>query len=97
MYRIAHIPVVAFGPLLVLWLSGDAFGNATVSEPIFVPKSKDSPEADGYLLTVSTDFSTRSSTVNVFNATKLSAGPIGRAHLSHYVPVGFHGTWRPAS
>ncbi|ARN75707.1 carotenoid oxygenase family protein [Oceanicoccus sagamiensis] len=74
-----------------------SFGRATVSEPIFVAQSEDSPEGVGYLLTVSTDFDTRSSTLNIFDAMKLSDGPVGRAHLSHYIPVGFHGTWKPGS
>ena len=33
----------------------------------------------------------------VFDATGVDKGPIALAHLSHRVPAGFHGNWRPGS
>ena len=70
-------------------------GNALVSEAIFVPVSADAKEGEGYMLSVVTDFDTRTSSLFIFDALSLSNGPLAKVHLSHYVPVGFHGTWRP--
>ena len=39
---------------------------------------------------------TNMSDMCVFNAQDIAAGPIGRAKVSHRVPVSFHGTWRQA-
>jgi carotenoid cleavage dioxygenase-like enzyme len=73
-----------------------SFGASTVSEPLFVPKSADAAEGEGYLLTVTTDFETRTSALRILNAQDLASGPIASVHLSHYLPTGFHGAWRPA-
>jgi carotenoid cleavage dioxygenase-like enzyme len=32
----------------------------------------------------------------VFDAQNISAGPLGKAWVSHRVPVCFHGTWKSA-
>ena len=66
------------------------------SEALFVPKSADSAEGEGYLLAVVTSFETRTSSLFIFDAMKVAQGPLAKVHLSHCVPAGFHGTWRPA-
>ena len=33
----------------------------------------------------------------VFDALDLPRGPLALAHLSHRVPAGFHGNWRPGT
>jgi carotenoid cleavage dioxygenase len=71
-------------------------GQSMVSEALFVPKSDDAAEGEGYLLAVVTSMETRLSSLYIFNALDLAAGPLAKAHLSHRVPPGFHGTWRPA-
>ena len=71
-------------------------GQSMVSEALFVPRSDDAPEGDGYLLAVIIDLETRLSSLLIFNALDITAGPVARAQLSHRVPPGFHGTWRPA-
>lgn len=70
-------------------------GRAMTSEALFVPKSESAPEGEGYLLSVVTSFETRTSSLFIFDALKVSAGPLAKVHLSHCVPAGFHGTWRP--
>jgi carotenoid cleavage dioxygenase len=72
-----------------------SFGQATTSEAILVPRSEDAAEGEGYLLSVATSFHTRTSSLCIFDALDIAAGPLAKAHLSHYVPGGFHGTWRP--
>lgn len=71
-------------------------GQAMASEALFVPRSEDAAEGEGYLLSVVTDFETRLSSLYIFDALNIAAGPVARAHLSHRVPPGFHGTWRQA-
>jgi carotenoid cleavage dioxygenase-like enzyme len=66
-----------------------------VSEPVFVPRSPASPEADGYLLTVNFDECRKASYLAIFDAQTLERGPIARVLLDHRVPMGFHGTWLP--
>jgi carotenoid cleavage dioxygenase len=76
-----------------------SFGPRThvlTSEAIFVPRSEQSPEGQGYLLAVVTDMTKNTSCLQVLDAENISAGPLGTAHLSHRVPIGFHGTWRAA-
>ena len=65
-------------------------------EPIFIPKSGNSGEGEGYLIALiyrgaedRTDFA-------VYEASDVAKGPIGIARLPQRVPFGFHGNWRPA-
>ncbi|CAH0990019.1 Lignostilbene-alpha,beta-dioxygenase isozyme III [Sinobacterium norvegicum] len=72
------------------------FGNAYVSEAVFVPKSEQAGEGDGYLLTVVTDNHSMKSKLCIMDAMDLTKGPVATAFLSHQIPVGFHGHWRQA-
>lgn len=72
------------------------FGAGRVtSEAIFVPRSDDAREGEGYLMSVVFNPDTQTSELDIFDAENLSGGPIGIAKLSHRVPLGFHGGWRP--
>jgi carotenoid cleavage dioxygenase-like enzyme len=68
-----------------------------VSEPIFVPRAGDAAEGDGYLLATVYRGAENRSDLAVFDAATLERGPIAVAELSHRVPFGFHGNWRPAA
>ena len=68
-----------------------------VSEPIFVPRSADAPECDGYLLATIYRGAEHRSDLAVFDATALEKGPLVIAELTHRVPFGFHGNWRTAA
>jgi carotenoid cleavage dioxygenase len=70
-------------------------GQSLVSEALFVPKSADAAEGEGYVLSVATSFETRLSSLLIFDSLNISAGPVAKVHLSHRVPAGFHGHWRP--
>ncbi len=65
-------------------------------EPVFVERTADAAEGDGWLLSVVYRGAENRSDLAVFDATDLAAGPVALAHLSHRVPAGFHGNWRPA-
>ncbi len=74
---------------------GDRASNFT-SEAIFVPRSDEAEEGDGYLLSVVTDLNEGESSLQILDASNVSDGPVAKARLGHRVPVGFHGGWRPA-
>ena len=76
------------------WTAGkdDRFG-----EPIFVPRHDRAAEGDGWLLSVLYRGEEKTSDLAVFEATDLARGPIALAHLSSWVPAGFHGNWRPGT
>lgn len=67
-----------------------------VSEALFVPKSETASEGEGYLLSVVTDMNEKSSALHIMDAENVGAGPLAVAQLQHRIPVGFHGSWRPA-
>ena len=73
-----------------------AGARCAVAEPVFVPKGIAASEGEGYLLTNIFDERRNASHMAIFDAGRIEAGPIARAHLDHRVPVGFHALWRPA-
>ncbi len=66
-----------------------------VSEPVFVARSADAAEGDGWLLAVAWRARENRSDLLVFDALDLAGGPVALARLPHRVPFGFHGNWRP--
>lgn len=64
-----------------------------VSEPVFVPRSAEAPEGDGWLLTVVYRGADKRSDLAVLDTRDIAAGPVALVHLSHRVPAGFHGNW----
>lgn len=66
------------------------------SEAIFVPRSADARENEGYLLSVATDLEAGKSSLAILDAENVSDGPLAMAQLEHRIPIGFHGGWRPA-
>ena len=70
------------------------FGAGQVAgEPIFVPRSPDAAEDDGWLLSVVYSAPDHRSRLVVLDARDLEAEPVAVAHLRHHVPLGFHGTF----
>ena len=65
-------------------------------EPVFVPRSADAAEGDGWLVSVVYRGNEDRSDFAVFDAQDVAAGPIGLAKLPRRVPFGFHGNWRGA-
>jgi carotenoid cleavage dioxygenase len=62
-------------------------------EPVFVPRTADAAEGDGWLLATIWRRAENRSDLAVWNALDLAAGPVGVASLSSRVPAGFHGNW----
>lgn len=70
------------------------FADGMPGEPVFVPRSADAAEGDGYLVTSVYRPSLDRSDLAVFEAADVAKGPIGVAELPRRVPFGFHGNWR---
>jgi carotenoid cleavage dioxygenase len=66
-------------------------------EPIFVERSADACEGDGWLLSVLFRGAENRSDLAVFDACDVASGPVALAQLSHRVPAGLHGNWRAAA
>ena len=64
-------------------------------EAVFVPRTPDAAEDDGWLMTYVTDMRTRTADVVILPAHDLQAGPVATIHIPHRVPIGFHGNWIP--
>lgn len=69
----------------------------TIGEVVFVPRSSDAAEDDGWYLTLVHDRATDRSDLVVLDAQDPSAGPVASVHLPDRVPVGFHGNWIASS
>lgn len=70
------------------------FGSGqVVGEPIFVPRSADAAEDDGWLMTVVYSAAEHRSRLVVLDGRDLESDAIAVAHLRHHVPLGFHGTF----
>jgi all-trans-8'-apo-beta-carotenal 15,15'-oxygenase len=62
-------------------------------EPIFVPQPSATAEDEGWLLVLSYDAAQHRSRLLIFDAQRLSQGPLATLNLKHHVPYGLHGSW----
>ena len=65
-------------------------------EGVFVPRSPDAAEDDGWLLAYVHDAGRDACDVLVLDAQDFTAPPVATVHLPVRVPYGFHGNWVPA-
>ncbi|MFS3130773.1 carotenoid oxygenase family protein [Nocardioides sp. Bht2] len=65
----------------------------TVSEPVFVPRSDDAAEDDGWLLAVAYDPFAHRSRLLVLDARRIEDAAVFVGHLPHHLPQSFHGTF----
>ena len=64
-----------------------------VEEHVLVPRCIAKSETDGYLLGVAQNTRKRQTVMTVFEAARVSAGPIALAHLPYRAPHCFHGNF----
>ncbi len=64
-------------------------------EPVFVPRSDDAAEDDGWLMAYVYDASTGKTDVEILHAQDFTGEPVATIHLPVRVPFGFHGNWVP--
>ena len=75
-----------------------SFGpGRTVGEAVFVPRSPDAAEDDGWYLALVHDAATDRSELTVIDGTDWLGEPVATVHLPVRVPLGFHGNWVPTS
>jgi carotenoid cleavage dioxygenase len=68
----------------------------SVGEPVFVPRSPDAEEGDGFVLVLAHRGAENRSDLLVLDAQNIDAEPLATVKLPHRVPYGFHGNWRQA-
>jgi carotenoid cleavage dioxygenase len=66
-------------------------------EPVFVPRSADADEDDGWLLAYIHDENTQAGEVEIWESRDFAGPPVARVHLPQRVPFGFHGNWVPTA
>ncbi len=72
------------------------FGDRYVpGEPVFVPKSADTAEGDGWVLALRYDRESDRSDLVVLDANDFAGEPVAVVRLPRRVPVGLHGSWVP--
>jgi carotenoid cleavage dioxygenase-like enzyme len=62
-------------------------------EPVFVPRSADAAECDGFVLTTVYDGNSDGSYLAILDAQNLAAKPLAKCRLQHRIPMGFHGNF----
>jgi len=67
------------------------------SETAMAPRVGSSAEDDGYLVTLTTDMNADASYCLVFDAARLSDGPVCKLALPERISSGTHSTWAPGS
>ncbi len=69
--------------------------HAMLGEAVFVPRSDDAAEDDGWLLALVYSGESDSSALHILEASDLTGEPQAIVELPQRVPVGFHGNWVP--
>jgi carotenoid cleavage dioxygenase-like enzyme len=70
------------------------FGDGSFAlEPIFIPRSADSHEGDGFLLSYVYREALNRSDLVILDAQHVDAEPLAIVQFPHRVPFGFYGCW----
>jgi carotenoid cleavage dioxygenase-like enzyme len=64
-------------------------------EFVFVPKSADSAEEDGWMIGLVVNLPAERTDLVILDAARFEDAPVAMVHLPHRVPPGFHGNWIP--
>ncbi len=73
----------------------DLGAGAAQNEAVFVPRSADAAEDDGWLLCLTYSSESDTSRLDIHHAQDLQGGPVATVQLPRRVPFGFHGNWLP--
>ncbi len=72
------------------------YGEGRVTlEPVFVARSDEADEDDGWVMSYVYDATTDRSDVVILHAQDFAGDPVATIHLPVRVPFGFHGSWLP--
>ena len=67
--------------------------HAVPGEFVFVPRSTDAPEGDGWVMGYVIDRGAATTDLAILDAATLE--DVARVHVPHIIPPGFHGNWMP--
>ena len=62
-------------------------------EFVFVPRSAESAEDDGWLIGLVIDAANETTELQILNADDFLGEPQAVIHVPHRIPPGFHGNW----
>jgi carotenoid cleavage dioxygenase len=69
---------------------------SSLQEPAFIPRPGSTEEGDGYLVVIENRLAEMGSRLLLFDARKVSAGPIATMQIPFRIRQGLHGNWAPA-
>lgn len=67
--------------------------GGAAQEPLFVPRSADAPEGDGFILTVADRFAEKRTDLLILDGNDVSRPAIATIKLPFALPMSFHGSW----
>jgi carotenoid cleavage dioxygenase len=70
--------------------------TSSLQEPCFIPRSKDAPEGDGWIVQVCNRLDEHKSDLLIFDALKIEKGPVATVHIPFALRFGLHGNWANA-
>jgi carotenoid cleavage dioxygenase len=76
------------------WFAGP---ECTLQDPVFLPRSQDAPEGEGYLVCIVNRVPTRTSEIVVLDSMDLAKGPLARIRVPVTLRSGIHAAWIPGS
>ena len=71
--------------------------RSSLQEPCFVPRSRTSPEGDGWIVQICNRLEEQGSDLLIFDALQIEKGPIAAIHIPVRMRVGLHGNWADAA
>lgn len=69
--------------------------GAAAQEPVFIPRSADAPEGDGFILTVVDRFADKTTELQILDGRDVSRPALATIKLPFAMPMAFHGCWVP--
>ncbi len=75
------------------WWCGDV---SSLQEPCFIPRSKDAPEGDGWIVMVCNRLDEHRSDLLIFEALDIARGPVATIRIPFQLRFGLHGNWANA-
>ncbi|HTM95190.1 MAG TPA: carotenoid oxygenase family protein, partial [Croceibacterium sp.] len=75
------------------WWAGP---TSTLQEPCFIPRSKDAPEGDGWIVQVCNRLAEHRSDLLLFDALEIEKGPIATIQVPIRLRFGLHGNFAPS-
>ncbi|WP_427967695.1 carotenoid oxygenase family protein [Altererythrobacter sp.] len=67
--------------------------SSTLQEPCFIPRSKDAPEGDGWIVMVCNRLNSHTSDLLIFDALDIEKGPVATVHVPIRLRFGLHGNF----